>query len=51
MARQPKAPEPETFERDTCLYRGKDGEEARVFRKGETVPAKSEGWRDHPSRA
>lgn len=55
MARQPQAkkPEPEAvkaaFDHDVCLYRGKGGEEARVFKAGEEVPAKSEGWRDHPS--
>jgi hypothetical protein len=45
---QPERSEAERFTRDTCLYRGKSGEEARIFRAGEEVPPKSQGWRDHP---
>lgn len=40
---------PGAFEYDTCLYRGVGGEEARVFRKDEPIPAESEGWHKHPS--
>jgi hypothetical protein len=36
----------DVFDRDIWLYRGP--EEAKIFRAGEAIPAKSEGWRDHP---
>lgn len=55
MTRHPQGPKPEpeaaqaVFDHDTCLYRGEGGVEARVFHKGEEIPAKSEGWRDHPA--
>jgi hypothetical protein len=44
----PAAPaaEADVFARDIWLYRGP--EEAKIFRAGEAIPAKSEGWRDHP---
>lgn len=41
-----------TFEQATCLYRavkGSDEPEARIFEKGEEIPAKSAGWVEHPS--
>lgn len=41
-----------TFEHATCLYRavkGSEEPEARVFQKGDEIPAKSAGWVDHPS--
>lgn len=40
------AAEADVFARDIWLYRGP--EEAKIFRAGEAIPAKSEGWRDHP---
>lgn len=39
----------DVFARDIWLYRGP--EEAKIFRAGEPIPAKSEGWRDHPGQA
>lgn len=39
----------DVFDRDIWLYR--DPDEARIFRAGEPIPAKSEGWRDHPGQA
>lgn len=38
------ASEPACFDHDQCMYRGM---EPRIFRKGEAVPAASEGWLDH----
>jgi hypothetical protein len=37
------------FARDIWLYRGP--EDAKIFRAGEAIPAKSEGWREHPGRS
>ncbi len=52
MTDNSEAPEDKTFAQATCLYRavkGSDEPEARVFQKGAELPAKSEGWVDHPS--
>jgi hypothetical protein len=39
----------DVFARDIWLYRGP--EDAKIFRTGEAIPAKSEGWREHPGRS